>query len=162
VEAERAATLQRARARTKAYEAADEAGSDGMVDWGKTDQAPALLRHVDSDVHLRRLSMRRATKGPRASLRPTMPKNGSSLTSVDELDADLRSSSAAVRAAAAVKKSQKEKAEKEKARELTQKKKPMRKRMSSIRLPAFALYGGGAQDDDGKFVSLVDGRNSPP
>ena len=39
-----------------------------MVDWSKTDQAP-VLKVVESDGPLRRMSMAKPTSGPRASLR---------------------------------------------------------------------------------------------
>ena len=59
------ANVEAALGRTAVYGSADiaatnaKAGKDGMVDWTKTDQAP-LMRHVESDGVLRRLSMKRS------------------------------------------------------------------------------------------------------
>ena len=78
MEAVRAASLERSKARRAPYEAADAsaavanglgAGKDGYVDWSKTDQAALMVRAIERDQSYRRLSTVGRTIGPRASRR---------------------------------------------------------------------------------------------
>ena len=86
VEAARAAALATACAAADAYADADASGRDGIVDWSRVDpEATQLAERQARHEGLRRLSMGRPTKGPRASLRPVQPGLATAATSAASL-----------------------------------------------------------------------------
>ena len=110
-------------------------GKDGMVDWTKTDQAP-LMRHVESDGVLRRLSMKRSVSSLLAQ-RPDALSREMSTKSKHERVGSSGSVSVSGDAASEAAPAPKDAKQKKKNRE----KNKLLKKMSSLQLPAFVRYG---------------------
>ena len=137
----RQANVEAALGRAAVYGSADIAasnakpGKDGMVDWTKTDQAP-LMRHVESDGVLRRLSMKRSVSSLLAQ-RPDALSREMSTKSKHERVGSSGSVSVSGDAASEAAPAPKDAKQKKKNRE----KNKLLKKMSSLQLPAFVRYG---------------------
>jgi hypothetical protein len=149
IEAARLAAVEHGLAAAAPFECADASGSDGMVDWRKTDEVPELAR--DDNV-LRRMSLRPASAGPRTSLRHVGSVGSTVRGTYIDKEAATKLSAMERGIAAARRKVASEKEEEGGGGLPSQKKRKQKtprsaRRLSSLRLPAFAVYGGGSQND---------------